>query len=165
MKGEEQPPAKIIGRERIRNMKNNELKIATEQKELEQKTWKSKESDQKDSNRKAWKPKESEQKDSNRKAWKSKETNHEISTLEQRKVEQETGSRDSTVYDELEAERAAGVYEEDGRDFRHDQKGMGTVEIILIIVVLVGLVIIFKDQITQIVNSLFGKITQQTGGI
>ncbi|MCM1103843.1 MAG: holin, BlyA family protein [bacterium] len=42
---------------------------------------------------------------------------------------------------------------------------MGTVEIILIIVVLVGLVIIFKDQITQIVNSLFGKITQQTGGI
>lgn len=80
-------------------------------------------------------------------------------------LEQKSGNRESAVYDELEAERAAGVYEEDEQDFRHDQKGMGTVEIILIIVVLVGLVIIFKDQITQIVNSLFGKITQQTGGI
>ena len=39
---------------------------------------------------------------------------------------------------------------------------MGTVEIILIIVVLVGLVLIFKNQITNIVNSLFQKITSQT---
>ncbi len=69
------------------------------------------------------------------------------------------------LQNDMETERAAGVYEEEEQDFRHDQKGMGTVEIILIIVVLVGLVIIFKDQITQIVNSLFGKITQQTGGI
>lgn len=37
--------------------------------------------------------------------------------------------------------------------------GMGTVEVILIIVVLVGLVIIFRDQITDIVSSLFSKIT------
>ena len=43
-----------------------------------------------------------------------------------------------------------------------DNRGMGTVEIILIIVVLVGLVIIFKSQITAIVNSLFNKITTQT---
>lgn len=46
-----------------------------------------------------------------------------------------------------------------------DHRGMGTVEIILIIVVLVGLVIIFKGQITAIVNSLFGKITTQTSEI
>lgn len=45
-----------------------------------------------------------------------------------------------------------------------DNRGMGTVEIILIIVVLVGLVIIFRGQITSIVNSLFGKITSQTSG-
>ena len=43
--------------------------------------------------------------------------------------------------------------------------GMGTVEIILIIVVLVGLVIIFKDQITKIVQSIFSKITNQTNKI
>lgn len=46
-----------------------------------------------------------------------------------------------------------------------EEDGMGTVEIILIVVVLVGLVIVFKDQITKIVNSLFAKITTQTGKI
>ena len=43
--------------------------------------------------------------------------------------------------------------------FTQNNSGMGTVEIILIIVVLVGLVIIFRDQITKIVSSLFSKIT------
>lgn len=51
------------------------------------------------------------------------------------------------------------------KKFFHSNKGMGTVEVILIIVVLVGLVIIFRDQITVIVNSLFGKITSKTGGL
>lgn len=46
-----------------------------------------------------------------------------------------------------------------------EEDGMGTVEVILIIVVLVGLVIIFKDQITKIVNNLFDKISSQTGKI
>lgn len=48
------------------------------------------------------------------------------------------------------------------KDFLREEDGMGTVEIILIIVVLVGLVIIFKEQITKIVNSIFSKITSQT---
>lgn len=39
--------------------------------------------------------------------------------------------------------------------------GMGTVEVILIIVVLVGIVIIFKSQITELVESIFSKITKQ----
>jgi Flp pilus assembly pilin Flp len=43
-----------------------------------------------------------------------------------------------------------------------EEDGMGTVEIILIIVVLVGLVLIFKEQITTIVDSIFSKITKQT---
>lgn len=50
-------------------------------------------------------------------------------------------------------------------NLRKDNRGMGTVEVILIIVVLVGLVIIFKDQITSIINTLFGKITSQTSGL
>ena len=48
------------------------------------------------------------------------------------------------------------------RDFLKEEDGMGTVEVILIIVVLVGLVLIFKEQITKIVNSIFTKITKQT---
>ena len=51
------------------------------------------------------------------------------------------------------------------RQFAKEEDGMGTVEVILIIVVLVGLVIIFKDQITKIVNDLFSKISSQTGKI
>ncbi len=48
------------------------------------------------------------------------------------------------------------------KDFCREEDGMGTVEIILIIVVLVGLVIIFKSQITELVESIFSKITSQT---
>ncbi len=51
------------------------------------------------------------------------------------------------------------------RQFLREEDGMGTVEVILIIVVLVGLVVIFKDQVTKIVNDLFSKISKQTGKI
>ncbi len=53
----------------------------------------------------------------------------------------------------------------DIRDFIKEEDGMGTVEIILIIVVLVGLVIIFKDRITDLVNNIFDKITKETNKI
>lgn len=43
-----------------------------------------------------------------------------------------------------------------------EEDGMGTVEIILIIVVLIGLVVLFKKEITAIVNDLFNKISKQT---
>lgn len=48
------------------------------------------------------------------------------------------------------------------RQLLTEEDGMGTVEVILIIVVLVGLVIIFKEKITEVVNSIFTKITNQT---
>lgn len=48
------------------------------------------------------------------------------------------------------------------RQFLTEEDGMGTVEVIPIIVVLVGLVIIFKEKITEVVNSIFTKITNQT---
>lgn len=51
------------------------------------------------------------------------------------------------------------------KQFVREEDGMGTVEVILIIVVLVGLVIIFKDQLTKIINNLFSKITSQTNKI
>ncbi len=51
------------------------------------------------------------------------------------------------------------------RNLVREEDGMGTVEIILIIVVLVGLVIIFKDRITDLVNNIFDKITKETNKI
>ncbi len=48
------------------------------------------------------------------------------------------------------------------KEFWKEEDGMGTVEVILIIVVLIGLVVIFKTQITQVVESIFSKITSQS---
>lgn len=68
--------------------------------------------------------------------------------------------------EERKEETRAGKDELKGiRQLFAEEDGMGTVEVILIIVVLVGLVIIFKDQLTKIVNNLFSKITTQTGKI
>ena len=50
------------------------------------------------------------------------------------------------------------------RNIFKDKKGMGTVEVILM-VVLVGLVIIFKGKITGVVNDIFEKIVSQTSRI
>ena len=48
------------------------------------------------------------------------------------------------------------------RQFIKEEDGMGTVEVLLLIVVLVGLVVIFKEKITEIFNSIFSNITNQT---
>jgi Flp pilus assembly pilin Flp len=51
------------------------------------------------------------------------------------------------------------------KEYFRDEEGMGTVEVILIIVVLVGLVLIFKKQITQIVNDLFDSIVTKSAEV
>lgn len=43
--------------------------------------------------------------------------------------------------------------------FFREEDGMGTIEIILIIVVLIALVLIFREQIMGIVEELFSKVT------
>ena len=43
--------------------------------------------------------------------------------------------------------------------------GIGVIEIILILAVLIGLVLIFKDQLTSIVNSAFTSITGDASDI
>ena len=50
-------------------------------------------------------------------------------------------------------------------NFVNDESGMGTVEVILIIVVLIGLVIVFKEQISGIVEDVFKTIRQDTRAI
>ena len=49
--------------------------------------------------------------------------------------------------------------------FLEDEQGITTVEIILILVVLISLVIIFKKQLTNLVNKIFSKITSQSNSI
>lgn len=38
------------------------------------------------------------------------------------------------------------------------QKGVGTIEIVLILVVLIALVLIFRKSITSLLNTIFGQI-------
>lgn len=45
----------------------------------------------------------------------------------------------------------------------NNNSGMGVVEVILIIVVLVGLVLIFKTKLTSVVNSIFNTINSKVG--
>lgn len=52
-----------------------------------------------------------------------------------------------------------------GKTLLSDESGMGTVEIILIIVVLIGLVIIFKKQLTSLVNTIFEAITSKSNDV
>ena len=51
------------------------------------------------------------------------------------------------------------------REFATEEDAVGVVEIILILVVLIGLVIIFKEQRTDLVKSLLSKITKQSNSI
>ena len=51
------------------------------------------------------------------------------------------------------------------KDFLQEEEGLGTVEIILIIVVLIGLVIIFKSQLRSLVETVFEKITSDSNTV
>lgn len=50
-------------------------------------------------------------------------------------------------------------------EFVKEEDAVGVVEIILILVVLIGLVIIFKEQLTSLVEKLLAKITKQSNSI
>lgn len=51
------------------------------------------------------------------------------------------------------------------KEFLTNEEGVGVVELILILVVLIGLVIIFKKQLTSIVGDIFETITNKVGKI
>lgn len=46
-----------------------------------------------------------------------------------------------------------------------DQSGVSTVELVLLLVVMIGLIVIFKDQISGILNSIFAGMEQQIQGV
>ena len=58
-----------------------------------------------------------------------------------------------------------GDYMAELREFLREEDGVGVVEIILILVVLIALVILFKSQLTSLVSSILSKITSQSNSI
>ncbi|MBR2275511.1 MAG: hypothetical protein IJ873_05535 [Lachnospiraceae bacterium] len=53
----------------------------------------------------------------------------------------------------------------EAKRFIEEEDAIGTVEMILILVVLIGLVVIFRDQLTTLVNGIFERITTESAGI
>jgi Flp pilus assembly pilin Flp len=51
------------------------------------------------------------------------------------------------------------------QEFWKEEDAVGVVEIILILVVLIGLVIIFKEQLNSLVKNILSKITKQSNSI
>lgn len=51
------------------------------------------------------------------------------------------------------------------KKFVEDEQGITTVEIILILVVLIALVLIFKEQMTALVEKIFETISTQSGKV
>lgn len=51
------------------------------------------------------------------------------------------------------------------RAFFREEDGVGVVEIILILVVLISLVLIFKGQLTSLVGSIFNKVVSQSNAV
>lgn len=49
--------------------------------------------------------------------------------------------------------------------FLKEEDGMGVIEIILIIVVLISLVVIFKNQLTSIINTLLNKVRTKANSV
>ena len=47
-------------------------------------------------------------------------------------------------------------------EFMKQEDGVGVIEVVLILVVLIGLVIIFKGQITSLLNDIFKQINSKS---
>lgn len=45
--------------------------------------------------------------------------------------------------------------------FLQEEDGVGVIELVLVLVVLIGLVIIFKEQITKLLENIFKEINSQ----
>ena len=64
----------------------------------------------------------------------------------------------------MKANREMGKKLEVKRFFR-EEDGAGVVEVILILVVIIGLVLIFKEQLNDLVDNIFSKIQRNANNV
>ena len=50
-------------------------------------------------------------------------------------------------------------------DFWEDENGIGTIELVLILVVLIALILVFKDKIGDLLDGIFDEIDSQTSEV
>ncbi len=51
------------------------------------------------------------------------------------------------------------------RRLKEDESGVGVIEVVLILVVLIGLVAVFKTQINELLTKIFGSISSMSDEI
>lgn len=49
--------------------------------------------------------------------------------------------------------------------FMEEEDGVGVIEVVLILVVLIGLVLIFKEQIGKLLNNIFKQINSKSSEV
>ena len=54
---------------------------------------------------------------------------------------------------------------QEGVQILQDESGLSVIEMLLILVVIIALVLIFKNQLVNLVNVIFDKITSESVGI
>lgn len=72
------------------------------------------------------------------------------------------------VKGQLKMNRIREKIREKGREGAHilrDTSGISVIELLLILVVFIALVLIFKNQLIDLVNTIFQKITNESSGI
>jgi Flp pilus assembly pilin Flp len=50
-------------------------------------------------------------------------------------------------------------------EFWEDESGIGTIEMVLILVVLIGLVLIFKNELRSLLGNIFTEINSQSSEV
>ena len=58
--------------------------------------------------------------------------------------------------------RNNGIIRKSVGSLLEDEAGIGVIELVLILVVLIGLVIIFKEHITKLLENIFKEINSQS---
>ena len=53
----------------------------------------------------------------------------------------------------------------DGLEILRNESGLSVIEMLLILVVIIALVLVFKTQLLQLVETIFEKITSESSGI
>ena len=66
---------------------------------------------------------------------------------------------ENEISEQLQTELTDEKCENEEISLKKDNRGIGVVEIVLILVVLIALIIIFKDKIMEVINSAFESIT------
>ena len=62
-------------------------------------------------------------------------------------------------------QRRNGVFMKGLKDFFREEEGVAIIEIVLILVILIGLVVVFKNKITTLNNKILTRITTESNKI